>query len=101
MKLRPNLDHVQSARQIDFSLDVENDHAAGRTVTSRTTPRLVSRTASRTAAADPVAILTSNLIEGVPRRQQLQRVRDQDASPTEDQAAAAHASVGCEVLADF
>jgi hypothetical protein len=42
---------AQQESLITRNIVVENDHAAGRTVTSRTTPRLVSRTASRTAAA--------------------------------------------------
>ena len=42
---------AQSESLVTGNIVVENDHAAGRTATSRTTPRLVSRTASRTAAA--------------------------------------------------
>ena len=42
---------AQPESLVTRNIVVENDHAAGRTVTSRTTPRLVSRTASRTAAA--------------------------------------------------
>ena len=42
---------AQEKSLVTRNVVIENDHAAGRTVTSRTTPRLVSRTASRTAAA--------------------------------------------------
>jgi len=42
---------AQSESLVARNVVIENDHAARRTVTSRTTPHLVSRTASRTAAA--------------------------------------------------
>lgn len=49
--LHSNAPAAQPCHLVAWNVVIENDHAAGRATTSRTTPRRVNRTASRTAGA--------------------------------------------------